>query len=98
MLFYTTLLGSLPPIWNGGIDVCLMNDLGNELGPIIYQIASWGRDIRSMDGIDGTIFEEQAQEGLDAVDEEADNYEIDCYEDDCAAPHCERPRSGLERG
>lgn len=40
-----------------------------------------------MDGIAGTVFEEEAYEGREGVEEEADDEEVDDDEDDGAAAH-----------
>ena len=40
-----------------------------------------------MDGISRTIFEEEAYEGGEGIEEEADNEEVDDQEDDGATAH-----------
>lgn len=89
MLFYTALLGSPPPFWDRLVYVGLVNDLGDILSPVIYQIATRCWDIRAVDGIIGAIFKEETQKRFDTIDQGADNYKIDCEKDDCAASHVE---------
>jgi hypothetical protein len=40
-----------------------------------------------VDGISRTIFEEEAYEGGEGIEEEADNEEVDDQEDDSASAH-----------
>lgn len=66
-----------------------MDNLGDELRTDVYEGAARCWDIAPMNGIGGTILEQEAQEGFDAVEQGTDDKEVDCNEDDCASSHSE---------
>jgi hypothetical protein len=87
MQVYATLLPSLPLYGNTRVDVGLMYDLWYQLCSIIDKVRARRRNLRAVDGISRTIFEEEAYEGGEGIEEEADNEEVDDQEDDSAAAH-----------
>ena len=84
----TRLLPLLPLHWDTRIDICLMNDLGDQLRPIIDEIRTWRWDLRSRNGVCGAVFEEEGDECAECVEEETNDHQVDDEEDDRSAPHC----------
>lgn len=87
MQLQTTLLSRLPLHGDTLILVRLMYDLGNDLLRAVYQVAARGGDLRASNGVLGSIFEQQTDEGAARVDQEANDDEIEDEEDDGAATH-----------
>jgi hypothetical protein len=92
----TTLLTGLPLHRYRGIDIRLMYNLRNQLRSITYHVGSRGWNFRARNGIRGTVFEEQPDEGAEGVEEEADYDQVDDEEDDGSAPHRGYCIRGLE--
>lgn len=87
------LLSCYPVFWDGLVLVCLVDDLGDDLGPEVYEGGVRGRDVRAADGVCRGIFEEEGEEGEDRADEEGDDDEVDEQEDEDTASHGEEQRS-----
>lgn len=78
-----------PMLRNGLVLVCLVDDLGDNLGPGLDQTRIGRWDVRTVDGIGGRILHQQAQERKDTPDQERDDQDVDQNEDDHTAPHCD---------
>ena len=72
MQFHTAFLRLPPSLGHSIIDIGLMDNLGDELGPVVN---SWGirrRNLGTVNGVGGTVFDEKSKEGEDGADEEDD--------------------------
>lgn len=87
MQLQTTLLRILPDHRYRRILIRLMNNLGHN-GRLLVDERRIGRgQLGAADGVAAGVFEEEAEEGGDAVHEEADDEEVGDDEDQCAPPH-----------
>ena len=84
---YAGLLGGEPVCGDGLVDVGLMDDFGDDLGSSIEKrgVGSW--EFGAVDCVGRGIFDEEGEEGKDAVDGEDDEREGDEEKDQQAAAH-----------
>lgn len=61
------LLRFSPSLGYGIIDIGLVNDFGYELGPLVNARRIRGRDLGTVNGIGGAVFDEQSKEGEDGA-------------------------------
>lgn len=73
MQIHTALLCFPPFLRHIVVDVGLVNDLGYELGPVINAWGIRGRNLGTVNGVGGTVFDEEGEESEDGADEK-DNY------------------------
>ena len=66
------LLGLPPSLGYIFVDVGLVDDLGYELGAVVDAWGIRGRDVGTMNGVGGAVFDEKSQESKDGTDEEDD--------------------------
>jgi hypothetical protein len=83
----TALLGALPVCGNAVVDICLVDDLGNQLGAIGDGARVGGWEFAAQNGILATGGDEQAEQGPDAVDGKAKHHDGDEDEDGDASSH-----------
>lgn len=50
----------------------MVDDLGYELGPVVDSWRIRGRDLGTMNGVGGAVFDEESEESKDGADEEDD--------------------------
>jgi hypothetical protein len=82
--------GLLPflPLWGyRAVDVGLVDDLGYQLRSVLDEIRAGGRNLGAMNGICGTVFEEERDQSAEGIEEEGNYHEIDHQEGDGATPH-----------
>ena len=72
MQIYTAFLCLPPSLGHGVVDIGLMNDLGDKLRPVVNAWRIWGRDLGTVNGVGGAVFDEQSEKGEDGADEEDD--------------------------
>ena len=72
MQVHAALLGLPPSLRYIFVDVGLVNDFGYELGAVVYSWGIRGRDVGTMNGVGGAVFDEKCQESKDGADEEDD--------------------------
>ena len=72
MQVHAALLGLPPPLRHIFVDVGLVNNLGYELGAVVNSWGIRGRDVGTMNGVGGAVFDEKGQESKDGTDEEDD--------------------------
>lgn len=83
-----TALLRLPPVFrNTLVDVCLVNNLWDQLRPAIDQRAVGRRDLGAVNGVCGGIFDKEREEREDTADEEGNDEEVDEEEYQEAPPH-----------
>ena len=70
MQIHTALLSLPPSLRHGVVDVGLVNDLGDELRPVVDAWGIWGRDVGAVDGVGGAVFDEEGEEGEDGANED----------------------------
>lgn len=83
----TRLLARLPLLGDGGVDVGLVDDLGDELGAVVDEIGAGGGDLGAVDGVGRAVLEQQGDQSAEGIDEEADDQQVDDEEDDGTTPH-----------
>jgi hypothetical protein len=64
------LLRFSPPLWYSVIDIGLVNDFGDELGPLVNAWRIRGRDLGAVNGVGRAVLDEQSKEGEDGAYEE----------------------------
>lgn len=69
MQIYATFLSLPPSLGHGVIDIGLVNDLGYELRPVVNAWRIRGRDLGTVNGVGGAIFDEESEESEDGADE-----------------------------
>lgn len=74
---HAALLRLPPSLGHIIIDVCLVNDLGYELGPVVNSWRIRGRDLGTVNGVGRAVFDEEGQESEDGADEKYYYYCID---------------------
>ena len=72
MQVHAALLGLPPSLRYIFVDIGLVNDLGYELGAVVDSWRIRGRDVGTMNGVGGAVFDEKSQESKDGTDEEDD--------------------------
>jgi hypothetical protein len=87
MQVQTALLGALPVCGNALVDVCLVDDLGDQLGAVGDGARVGGWEFAAQNGILATGGDEQAEQGPDAVDGKAEHNDGDENEDGDASSH-----------
>ena len=70
MQIHTALLCLPPSLRHGVVDVGLVNDLGDELRPVVDAWGVRGRDVGAVDGVGGAVFDEEGEEGEYGADED----------------------------
>lgn len=65
-----TPLGLLPHFRNCLVLICLVDDLGNDLGPLLNQTRIGRWEFSAMDRVSRGIFNQQRQEREDAANQE----------------------------
>jgi hypothetical protein len=83
----TALLGALPVCGNAVVDICLVDDLGNQLGAVGDGARVGGWEFAAQNGILATGGDEQAEQGPNAVDGKAKHNDGDEDEDGDASSH-----------
>ena len=81
------LLGTLPVRWNALVDVCLVDDLGDQLLAIAGCARVGGRKFAAQNGVFAASRNQQTEQCPDAVDCEAENDNGDKKKDGDASPH-----------
>jgi len=77
----------LPDFGDGGVDVGLVDDLGNHLFSLAVGFAAYRREFGFGNGIFVPVFHEQCEEGPDRVDQEEDDRSRANGEEHDAAAH-----------
>ena len=72
MQIHTALLCLPPSLGHGVVDIGLMNDLGDELRPVVYSWRIRWRNLGTVNGVGGAVFDEQSEKSEDGADEEDD--------------------------
>ncbi|KAH9872775.1 hypothetical protein J1614_005169 [Plenodomus biglobosus] len=81
------LLRALPVLGYALVDVCLVDDLGDQLGLLADGARIGRRQLAAEDGIFTARGDQQAQQSPDTVDCEAQHQDGDDDEDGDASPH-----------
>lgn len=89
MQLNTAALGIPPNLGNGLVFIGLVNDLGNDLRPLLDQTRVGRGKFRAVDGVGGGILDEEGEQGEDGADEDGDYNEVDNEEDEHASSHGE---------
>ena len=72
MQVHAALLGLPPSLRYIFVDIGLVDDLGYELRAVVDSWRIRGRDVRTMNGVGGAVFDKKCQESKDGADEEDD--------------------------
>ena len=72
MQIHAALLCLPPSYGHRVIHIGLVNDLRYELGPVIDSWRIRGRDLCTVDGVGGAVFDEKGQESENGTDEKDD--------------------------
>lgn len=83
----TSPLGLPPDFGHTLVDVGLVYYLGYVLRHVVDQGRIWGGNLGTVDCVRRTIFNQEGEEGVDAVDQEDYDDTCDGEEDGEAAPH-----------
>lgn len=72
MQIHTAFLRLPPSLGHSVVDIGLVNDLGYELGPVVNSWRIRRRDLGTVNGVGGAVFDEKGEESEDGADEEDD--------------------------
>jgi hypothetical protein len=82
-----TLLRALPVCGYAVVDIRLVDDLGNQLGSVVYGARVWRREFGAENSILATGGNKKPQQSPDTVHCEAEDNDSDKYEYGDASPH-----------
>lgn len=91
------LLSTLPLLRDRGVDVGLVDDLGDHLRPVLEEVGARGRDLTAVDGICRPVFEQQRDQRAEGIEEEGNDQEVDHDERDGSPPHGDGWGNGVGR-
>ena len=73
MQIHAALLRFPPSLRHSVIDISLVNNLGDELRPVVDSGRIRGRYLGTVNGVGGAVFDKESEESEDGADEE-ENY------------------------
>ena len=82
-----SLLSNLPLLGDRAVDVGLVDDLGDDLRPVLQEVGARGGDLGAVDGICRPVLEQQRDQRAEGIEEEGDDDEVDHEERDGSSPH-----------
>lgn len=84
---HTSLLSGLPLIRDGTVDVCLMNNLWDQLWAFIDEVGAWSWNLSSRNRVCCAIFKKETDQSLEGVQKETQNEQVDDQKEGGTAAH-----------